>query len=772
MTEFPNTLLDLEAQVVFLPVRHHSPACARLALKLIQRLQPRVVLIEGPANFNERRGELLLDHTLPIAIYAFAPGAGHGVYYPLCIHSPEWQALRSATEFRFIDLPWHDYAGKSEEQSPNLYGDGAMSQSGFIDALCQQLEVEKFDDAWDLLFEVDETTTEEALFERLHHFCFALRSFDEACGVVRQDDRLREAFMAEQIRAEIEQGGRILVVTGGYHSVALHQGVNDQAVSVTQPPFPPVMGVPESPSEPPITGGKGGMLEAEGMDVEIALTPYSEERLDALTGYASGLPSPGFYRAAWEKREERILAEAAHGLRKRGQVVSAADLIAAEAVGRGLANLRGHARPWRRDLIDAVRSAFVKDAVEGETHPMLEALFAQLRGGARGRLAEGTPRPPLVDDVFARLAEWDLTLTEVEQKVTISLLDDTDRERSRVLHRVAALPTAGVKRVGGTDFAARTDMARPGETWSLRWTPETDASLIEAAALGGTLEEAAAGHLARRIEKAERDAEEAALTLLSAAQMGLLDKAWRLLPALGELLDSEADFVRLTKALGHLLYLWRYDEALGALGGAEPRLLLERAYIRGMWLLATVIEGDDAIINGLAGLVEVARRDDALDREALGATLTMVAGDSSRAPALRGAAAGGLWSLGDSSSADLLGLVRRFGAPDALGDFLHGVFTLAREAIRRDPALLIALDEVLMHWDDEEFLAALPPLRLAFARFPPREKHHIAVSLLEATEGADAPPMLDLLINPEDAAEAMALEARLFSLWEKYIGAF
>ncbi|STE85176.1 protein [Escherichia coli] len=64
-------------------IRHHSPACARLVKSLIESQRPRYVLIEGPADFNDRVDELFLAHQLPVAIYSYcqyqdgaAPGRG------------------------------------------------------------------------------------------------------------------------------------------------------------------------------------------------------------------------------------------------------------------------------------------------------------------------------------------------------------------------------------------------------------------------------------------------------------------------------------------------------------------------------------------------------------------------------------------------------------------------------------------------------------------------------------------------------------------------
>src|SRR5436309_3422687 len=100
-------------RTVLFPVRHHSPTAAHLVRDLITRLRPAAVLIEGPADFNERIAELDLPHRPPLAIYSFvhlADGLRRGAYYPSCEHSPEWQAVRAGREngavVRFIDLPW------------------------------------------------------------------------------------------------------------------------------------------------------------------------------------------------------------------------------------------------------------------------------------------------------------------------------------------------------------------------------------------------------------------------------------------------------------------------------------------------------------------------------------------------------------------------------------------------------------------------------------------------------------------------------------------
>ena len=45
----------------------------------------------------------------------------------------------------------------------------------------------------------------------------------------------------------------------------------------------------------------------------VALTPYSFEALDALTGYEAGMPNPGFYDLAWRGADPARAALPARG---------------------------------------------------------------------------------------------------------------------------------------------------------------------------------------------------------------------------------------------------------------------------------------------------------------------------------------------------------------------------------------------------------------------------------------------------------------------------
>lgn len=752
-------ILDLTQSVVFLPVRHHSPACSRAVREAADRIRPAAILIEGPSDFNERWDELHLEHQLPIAIYSYfrtAEGDRRGAYYPFCVYSPEWQAIQWArgagVPARFIDLPWSRHPAGGEA---NRYADGELRYSDYIAALCDRFGVSDFDALWDTLFEIEPKVLLETFLERCHLFCHQARSVDTQTPL---EDLLREAFMADQIRAAQEKwGGPLLIVTGGFHSHALFDRLHG-----IEPALPD-----DEPSLPDIA------------ECGIALTPYSYERLDSLTGYDAGMPSPGFYHQAWLDAEQkrvdthtRLLTRVTRDLRKQKQRVSTADLIAVETTARGVAALRGHSRIWRADLIDGIIGALVKDELEqGVRHPFLDAVHEAFRGGERGKIAEGASLPPLVHDLRRQLESLELKPEMRESVVELDLSVAGDLARSRVLHRLLGLGIAGFQRTSGSDFAAQQGLAHPSETWRIRWSPEYEGSCIEAAIYGPTLEEAAGARLLESARKVERSAAEAASLRLAAALMGLERPAVELHERLVELVRQDGEFGGVASAVGHLLYLYRYDETLGSAGGSEVGVLLEEAWTRGLWLLESL--GDPSgqerpVLKGIATLVETLERcpERELGREELSSVLHRVANASH--PLLRGAAAGALWSLREADSEALLAGMRYCAGPERLGDYLTGLFSLARETAQRDPSLVQGIDSVIAAYADEQFLEALPALRLAFSFFTPREKHHLARTLLESLGLLDATPLPALQVTAEQAALALAFEARLFEMAARY----
>jgi len=731
-------------------VRHHSPACARLVAERIEELRPAAVLIEGPADFNDRLGELALEHELPLAIYSYASTdqAVRRTWAPMCDYSPEWVALtegrRTGATVRFIDLPaWHG----AFEGVENRYSDAERRYTEATDRLCAAFAVDNVDALWDHLVEVADA---DGLAERLDHYFDLVRGEAAADG----HDTAREAYMAQWIRATLaEVDGPVLVVCGGFHAPALRRLAEDGDAAFPALPEPP-----------------------EGTETGGYLVPYSFKRLDAFAGYQSGMPSPEYYQRLWEAGPEEAAATLVQRitarLRRRGLHVSTSDLIGARSLTEGLARLRGHARPGRTDLLDGLASALISDDLEqplpwtrrgsltAGTHPVVVEMTAALTGERVGSLHPDTPRPPLVDDAEAEMARLGL---DRDGPLRLDLAKPKDLERSRVLHCARLLRLPGVRRDSGPTAGAD---VQAEEHWTLTASADRLPVLIESGALGATLGDAAQTVLEQRAD-GERALNTLAALLFDAALCGRAHLTDRLGASVESAVDDSGDLGEVGPALATVLALWRHDHLFGTAGSDLYAAVVTACANRILWLAEGLHAGpgpaEQGRLHAMRALRDAVRHAPSLTPPAssVAAAAQRIAVDGQAPPDLRGAALGLAWALG--APANAAEAAAGAADPDRLGDWLSGLFAVAREeVIAEEEGVISAVDELVADLNDDEFLVALPALRQAFAMFPPRERGLIAERLVAARGGGDARELTRKLpVNPVAMAAAMALEARV-----------
>src|SRR5262244_2819888 len=92
-------------------VRHLSPAAAWHLRQLLDRIRPKLVLIEGSDDADDLIPHIVSPKSkLPIAILAYTADAPVRTFvYPFATYSPEYQALawcqENKVKARFMDLP-------------------------------------------------------------------------------------------------------------------------------------------------------------------------------------------------------------------------------------------------------------------------------------------------------------------------------------------------------------------------------------------------------------------------------------------------------------------------------------------------------------------------------------------------------------------------------------------------------------------------------------------------------------------------------------------
>lgn len=785
----------LDAPVVYLPVRHHSPACAWHVDRFLRARPPAAVLIEGPSDANALLDALADDETVPpVALYGFVRATDDrppfASWYPFCIHSPEYVALRvgreMGVEVAFIDIPswWHaslrTAPATNGPAATNAYGDHQLRFHSFMARLCSQTNTRDFDELWDTLFEVDGAERPPGRFwSDVATYCDLARAHSSPDEMAADGTGAREAYMAARIREfrarHADSTRPIVVLIGGFHRAGLLALADDpsRAAEPTPPPIP------------------------KASELGCYLAAYGDRQLDRWSGYQSGMPAPAFYRSLWQSladgEDPRRLATsllARLGKFVRAQVpVSTADLIAADRMLGGLVDFRGHRRLAREDLRDAVRSTWIKGSVD-ETHGHLLTLLDEfLVGVSVGRVAAAAGAPPLIADFEAEIRAHRLpgkpTATGRAAGPRQLALDifrrPAHRRRSAFLHRLRELDIPYARLEAGPDLTRAGDPGRLREIWRVAWRPAVEGALLENAIHGATVAEAAQNHLLARFRRDQGlGAAEATDLLTAALVMDLPELSDELADSVNQRLATEGRFSSMAEAFGNLIHLLAYRPILDANRFPAIEAMARFAYRRASALVDELpglarAGAEEEVEGALAGLARLRHAALAaplpdLDPELFFAALGGLKRRLGRLPLLEGAVLGILRQAGHATDAEVRAALMASAdntlvGPDfPLGDFLRGLLRTVRHAFLANEELLRLVHDCVITLPEERFRAALPALRLAFRLFAAHELQRIAGSIAGWLERP--PPESAGGERPPRAPDSVS--ARIEEAWRRF----
>ena len=766
----------------FLPIRHHSPACAYAALQSLQQLQPKHVLIEAPRSFNRLIADLQHPNSQPpLAVLCqteiieaksnaatdekMEQKQTRTAYYPFCDYSPEWAALRYAPEINaqveFIDLAWSSQVehelqtfAKQTWQSRSLQQERYLGHSQYLQALAHKLHCRNHDELWDHLFELKskkEMNDWQNFFHEVLVWC-AMSRLDYEDSVLEADASLvREQCMLQSILECYENNkGTICVITGGFHTLALIEELAKQLLS-------------EKPK-------KIKKIKSADQNDQAWLIRYSFDRLDALNGYASGMPSPAFYQRCWQQImddsanevEQRqtltveLLSDFSRQLREQ-QILDSSFITIKNATEQAmrLASLREHHLISRFDLIDACQSSFVKGSLD-EGQQAFQHLLRQILSGARlGQVVQSTQTPPLLAQVYelAKIHRFKLDETTSKRAKLDVFRNQKHRLRSRFLHLLEFLQVGFAKSVSGPDFLGGGRLHLLFEEWDYAWTPHVEAQLIGLSELGSDLNTIAVQKLLQLKETFSqsgqgRSSHLAVQLLIRAALMGLHKQIPILFAEIQQYLPNDPDLDSVIQCGQKLLNLWTGKDFLGFQQQPELKGLLEQVIPSALFLLSQLAKPPEdqqqQILNQVLQLRNLSKQ---IQRVVEGEadwltqfyqTLARLHTDWQKLDILAGAVDALRFIDGDLTEQNLQQSIQQhFGigaSPEHAVAYLSGMMQSAPELLLRYPAMAKLLNQLLLQWDEATFVAILPDLRQAFTDFKPKETAAFAEQIAQLND--------------------------------------
>ncbi len=706
-------------QPTFFGIRHHGPGSAHSMLLALEAAPPDLILIEGPPE-GDALLHLVNDPAMqpPVALLVYNPKNLHQAsFFPFAEFSPEWQAilfgLRHNIPVRFMDLPMElTFALRPEPEGAVQLQLGWADPEAPVDPFAEIARLAGYSDPerwWEAMFERTPAHPGDT-FAVVLNLMQALREEKARRGVAEsRETLLREAHMRQCLRKAQKEGfEKIAVVCGAWHSPALAD-------------------TPQIKS----TADKALLKGLKKVKTQSTWIPWSFDRLAAQSGYGAGVLAPAWYQILWDctagasgDKAPHVLwfPKAAQLLRAKDLAAAASQVIEAVRLSETLAVLRHTALPG----VEELREAAITVLCEGAEKPY-ELIEQQLvTGDVLGAVPPSTPLVPLRADFDAQVRSARLKLQTEAQNLQLDLRETAHLQKSRLLHRLRLLdiPWGKPEAVGGRKEGGF------HEHWTLQWLPDFEIQLVEAGALGNTVEVAAGRKAVYRMRQTNRLSELVGLldTVLKAdlgAALPALVKKLRTVTALAQ------DSLDLAQTVLPLVEVLRYGNARQLdlegieqlLGQIVPRLCIQLpAACRGIdeTVAAEILRNVLAVNRGIH-----LWRPEAY-AAAWQAALTRIS--THAVPLLAGLSSRLLLEQKAKTTAETAVTMQfrlsraqpTLEAAQWLDGFLHGSGLL----LLHQPALWQILDAWVGGLDAAVFPEMLPVLRRTFSRFsdPEREK--------------------------------------------------
>lgn len=764
-----------DGKVLYYPVRHHSPGCALHLQQAIEQYRPDEILIEGPSDSGQVLPYIADDLSEPpfCIYYSYDDKEGkvseakekYRAYYPFLSFSPELTAIRKGFQMgvpvHFIDLPYAArlFSKQEEEQETQFYynENKEYEVNRYTAGVAARAGCRNFSEFWESRYELGAASlSTDAFVRNVFYLGYYMRLATPETEPSLKEDIEREVHMAAEIRKSLASGKRrILVVAGAFHIIGLMEALK---------------------------AGKEPKLSTSYKPENVAsyLMPYTFKEADSKSGYAAGMPFPAFYQTIWDKMQkekngvydavilEYIIKTARYA--RKSQPISLPDEINAYNMSRSLATLRGKPEPGVYELLDGVRSCFVKGDIQSTSTFEVDFLLRLLSGMGAGKVVANDLIPPVVREFRILCAVYRLKTSTVErQEITLDIIKNPSHfQKSRFLHQLEFLKTGFATMQSGPDYVNGKNKNLVREIWVCRYSTQVETQLIDLSVYGTTLSQMCAS----LIEKEFKDnltAEQLGKLLLSVQVMGIENFYSQYEEDIRQVIANEKNFVGLCRLTGNLLYLITMqqlmDKEVNPLIPELARLTFTEA-VRQIVVVKNATEDEEqSISERLRDLYGYTLEPtNGFDKELLLQTVDKVTQDGFANSRVFGVSLAICYKeslINQEAFCNQIGayLESSITHPEEAASFVCGLFLVARDVLFTDIRVLEAIDRVIAEADDEQFLTILPNLRYAFTTFLPGELDRLGKMVAGHHAISEDALSGSISFSQDEIVEAMRLDA-------------
>ena len=820
---------SIKDNIIFFPIRHHSPACSYHLKKIFESFKPDAVLIEGPSDCNDLMKYMIEEDTkAPFCIYSsYVDGNNekYRCYYPFLNYSPEFTAIKEALKnnihCRFIDMP---YASMIENY--NIENSDTEKENNNVEEDLETEEINKENDADtkkrklisiydndDNKFNVNAYTVELTKKAGLRTFAELWERDFEINGIVKEsrdfirsvyalgyymrliededfETRNREYVMALNVKDALEKYNRVLVITGSFHT----KGIIDKLKE-------------DEKDNKKLNKEYKSLKKYIISNAASYLIPYSFEEADARKGYRAGIEFPAFYNLVYKELENYIdnkksdikntflnvvmsFIIKASNIDRHNHNVSIPDCINAYYMAVNLAKLRGKHSAGVYELIDAAKSAFVKGDISLENTSNLDLMLKLLSGIANGQVSSKSIVPPVVIDFRNKCKEYRIKIDKTEEiESTLDIVKDKSHfEKSKFFHKMQFLEVGFCKLERGPDYVNKINKNLAREVWKYEYKTIVEASLIDKSVYGVTIEELASNIISERLD-GNIDSNEVSKLMIKANVMGIYSFFTNNYNRIESLILNDNNFISLCSCLNNLSYLANMEAINDNLSKDRESLFdnydivsIIESLAKDVFVLAVVnmdfmknLKEEEALKNSyyMKNLYSfILENPNWCDIDLFNDKIDSMLDNTFGSSHIYAVCLSLKYKSGRFTADEFSSIVSNFlesSDSEASSYFLNGILLAARDILFINDSIINSIDNIIKNLDEDKFIEILPNFRYAFTNLSPVEIERLSKTIAYMYGVNKDKILADINLSIEDAKKASYIDESVFDLLVKIL---